>query len=51
MAEIVLQSELTCPNCSAKTVEHHVSHIRRKLDATGVPRAAFLAALRSDLGR
>jgi DNA-binding CsgD family transcriptional regulator len=36
---------------SAKTVEHHVSHIRRKLDATGVPRAAFLAALRSDLGR
>ncbi len=36
---------------SAKTVEHHVSHIRRKLDATGIPRAAFLAALRSDLGR
>lgn len=34
---------------SAKTVEHHASHIRRKLDATGVPRAAFLAALRTDL--
>lgn len=36
---------------SAKTVEHHASHIRRKLDATGVPRAAFIAALRTDLGR
>lgn len=34
---------------SAKTVEHHASHIRRKLDTTGMPRAAFLAALRADI--
>ncbi len=34
---------------SAKTVEHHASHIRQKLDAVGVPRAVFLAALRADL--
>ena len=34
---------------SAKTVEHHASHIRQKLDAVGVPRAVFLAALKADL--
>ena len=36
---------------SAKTVEHHSSHIRQKLDAVGVPRAVFLAALKTDLQR
>ncbi len=36
---------------SAKTVEHHSSHIRQKLDAVGVPRAVFLAALKADLQR
>lgn len=36
---------------SAKTVEHHASHIRRKLGTVGAPRAAFLAALRGDLDR
>ena len=36
---------------SAKTVEHHSSHIRQKLDAVGAPRAVFLAALRADLQR
>ena len=35
---------------SAKTVEHHASHIRQKLDAVGVPRAVFLASLKADLG-
>lgn len=36
---------------SAKTVEHHASHIRQKLDAVGVPRAVFLASLRADLAK
>lgn len=34
---------------SAKTVEHHVSHVRRKLGVSGASRAEFLAALREDL--
>ena len=35
---------------SAKTVEHHVAHIRRKLGVTGGNRAEFLASLKEDLG-
>ena len=34
---------------SPKTVEHHVSHIRQKLVAVGVPRAEFRAKLQADL--
>ncbi len=34
---------------SAKTVEHHVSHVRQKLGVSGGSRAEFLAALREDL--
>ncbi len=35
---------------SAKTVEHHVANIRRKLGVSGGNRAEFLAALKDDLG-
>lgn len=35
---------------SAKTVEHHVANIRRKLGVSGGNRADFLAALKDDLG-